>query len=203
MEGNRFIDCLNGLKCFTDRFNLLRVSKGEILSNSDVESLCLADYKVLLCGQNYGQMTREYIPFQDSAQLSKEDLLFLEQSRLNTLDEPLITGYYYDVLSNAQGKKTSKYVDRIIENYLKVLSNPKKYNETDLSWILKSLIYNSKTYKHREEDVLDAIDKVLSSDFVLMLKFRLMCTGGQSPCAHYTPHAHFLMYVRYQVPDIC
>jgi hypothetical protein len=124
-------------------------------------------------------MTREYIPFQDSAQLSKEDLLFLEQSRLNTLDEPLITGYYYDVLSNAQGKKTSKYVDRIIENYLKVLSNPKKYNETDLSWILKSLIYNSKTYKHREEDVLDAIDKVLSSDFVLMLKFRLMCTGGQ------------------------
>ncbi len=174
MEGNSFIDCLNGLKCFTDRFNLLRVSKGEILSNSDVESLCLADYKVLLCGQNYSQMTREYIPFQDSAQLSKEDLLFLEQSRLNTLDEPLITGYYYDVLSNAQGKKTSKYVDRIMENYLKVLSNPKKYNETDLSWVLKSLIYNSKTYKHREEDVLDAIDKVLSSDFVLMLKFRLI-----------------------------
>lgn len=174
MEGNRFIDCLNSLKCFTDRFNLLRVSKGEILSNSNVESLCLADYKVLLCGQNYGPMTREYIPFQDSAQLSKEDLLFLEESRLNTLDEPLITGYYYDVVSNAQEKKTSKYADRIIENYIKVLSNPKEYKETDLSWVLKSLIYNSKTYKHREGDVLDAIDKVLSSDFVLMLKFRLI-----------------------------
>lgn len=174
MVGNSFIDCLNGLKCFTDRFNLLRVSKGEILSSSDVELLCLADYKVLLCGQNYGPMTREYIPFQDTVQLSKEDILFLEESRLNALDEPLIAGYYYDVLSNAQGKKTSKYVDRIIENYLKVISNPKEYKETDLSWVLKSLIYNSKTYKHREEDVLDAIDKVLSSDFVLMLKFRLI-----------------------------
>ena len=174
MNGNLFIESLNGLKSFTDRFDLLRVSKGDILSNSDVESLCLADYKVLLCGQNYGPMARGYIPFQDSAQLSKEDISFLEESRINTLDEPLITGYYFDVLSNAQEKKTSKYVDRIIENYLKVLSNPKEYKETDLSWVLKSLIYNSKTYKHREKDVLDAIDKVLSSDFVLMLKFRLI-----------------------------
>ncbi len=174
MEGNSFIDGLNGLKCFTDRFNLLRVSRGEALSNSDVESLCLADYKVLLCGQNYGPMIREYIPFQDSVQLSKEDIIFLEESRLNTLNEPIIAGYYYDVVSNAQGKRTSKYVDRIIENYLKVISNPREYKETDLSWVLKSLIYNSKTYKHREGDVLDAIDKVLSSDFVLMLKFRLI-----------------------------
>ena len=92
MEGCSFIDCLNGLKSFTDRFNLLRVSKGELLSNSDVKSLCLADYKVLLCGQNYGSMTREYNPFQDSVQLSKEDMIFLEESRLNTLDAPLITG---------------------------------------------------------------------------------------------------------------
>ena len=107
-------------------------------------------------------------------QLSKEDIIFLEESRLNTLNEPIIAGYYYDVVSNAQGEKTSKYVDRIIENYLKVISNPKEYKETDLSWVLKSLIYNSKTYKHREGDVLDAIDKVLSSDFVLMLKFRLI-----------------------------
>ena len=174
MEGNSFIYSLNGLKSFTDRFNLLHVAKGEVLSNSDVESLCLADYKVLFCGQNYSSMTREFIPFQDSVQLSKEDMIFLEESRYNTLDEPLIAGYYYDVVSNAQEKKTSKYVDRIIENYLKVLSNPKEYKEIDLSWVLKSLIYNSKTYKHREEDVLDAIDKVLSSDFVLMLKFRLI-----------------------------
>ena len=174
MEGCSSIDCLNGLKSFTDRFNLLRVSKGELLSNSDVKSLCLADYKVLLCGQNYGSMTREYNPFQDSVQLSKEDMIFLEESRLNTLDAPLITGYYYDVLSNAQEKKTSKYVGRIIENYLTVLSNAKEYKETDLSWVLKSLVYNSKTYKNREEDVLDAIDKILSSDFALMLKYRLI-----------------------------
>lgn len=164
MEGNSFIYSLNGLKCFTDRFNLLCVSKGENLSNSDAESLCLADYKVLLCGQNFGPMSRKYTPFNDSVQLSKEDIIFLEESRLNTLDEPLIAGYYYDVLSNAQEKKTSKYVDRIIENFLKVLSNPKEYKETDLSWVLRSLIYNSKTYKCREKDVLDAIDMVLSSD---------------------------------------
>lgn len=174
MEGNSFIYSLNGLKSFTDRFNLLHVAKGKVLSNSDVESLCLADYKVLFCGQNYSSMTREFIPFQDSIQLSKEDMIFLEESRYNTLDEPLIAGYYYDVVSNAQEKKTSKYVDRIIENYLKVLSNPKEYKETDLSWVLKSLIYNSKTYKHREEDVLDAIDKVLSSNYILDLKFRLI-----------------------------
>lgn len=174
MEGNSFIYSLNGLKSFTDRFNLLHVAKGEVLSNSDVESLCLADYKVLFCGQNYSSMTREFIPFQDSVQLSKEDMIFLEESRYNTLDEPLIAGYYYDVVSNAQEKKTSKYVDRIIENYLKVLSNPKEYKEIDLSWVLKSLIYNSKTYKHREEDVLDAIDKVLSSNYILDLKFRLI-----------------------------
>ena len=174
MEDKNFIDSLNGLKCFTDRFNLLHVSKGENLSNSDVESLCLADYKVLFCGQKYSSMTRDYIPFQDSVQLTKEDMIFLEESRFNTLDEPLIAGYYYDVLSNAQKNKTSKYVDRIIENYLKVLSNPKEYKEIDLSWVLKSLIYNSKTYKHRQEDVLDAIDKVLSSDYILDLKFRLI-----------------------------
>ena len=174
MEGNLFIDKLNSLKCFTDRFDLLHVSKGEILSNSDVESLCLADYKVLLCSQNYGPMTREYVPFHDSVQLSKEDIIFLEESRLNTIDEPLLAGFYYDVLSNAQGKKTSKHVNRIIENYLQVISNPKEYKETDLSWVLKSLIYNSKTYKHREEDVLDAIDAILSSDYTLDLKFRLI-----------------------------
>ena len=63
MEGNSFIDSLNGLKCFTDRFSLLRVSRGGILSNSDADLLCLADYKVILCGQNYGPMTREYVPF--------------------------------------------------------------------------------------------------------------------------------------------
>ena len=174
MEGNRFIDKLNSLKCFTDRFDLLHVSKGEILSNCDAESLCFADYKVLLCSQNYGPMTREYVPFIDSIHLSKEDIKFLEESRLNTIDEPLLAGYYYDVLSNAQGKKTSKYVNRIIENYLKVVSNPTEYKETDLRWVFKSLIYNSKTYKHREEDVLDAIDKVLSSNYMLMLKFRLI-----------------------------
>ena len=174
MEGNRFIDKLNSLKCFTDRFDLLHVSKGEILSNFDAESLCFADYKVLLCSQNYGPMTREYVPFIDSIHLSKEDIKFLEESRLNTIDEPLLAGYYYDVLSNAQGKKTSKYVNRIIENYLKVVSNPTEYKETDLCWVFKSLIYNSKTYKHREEDVLDAIDKVLSSNYMLMLKFRLI-----------------------------
>lgn len=105
MKGNRFIDSLNGLKCFTDRFDLLRVSKGEILSNKDAESLCLADYKVLLCGQNYGPMTREYTPFHDFVQLSKEDIIFLEESRFNILDEPIVAGYYYDVVSNAQGKK--------------------------------------------------------------------------------------------------
>ena len=174
MKGNRFIDSLNGLKCFTDRFDLLRVSKGEILSNKDAESLCLADYKVLLCGQNYGPMTREYTPFHDFVQLSKEDIIFLEESRFNILDEPIVAGYYYDVVSNAQGKKTSKYADKIIDNYLKVVSNLKEYKETDLSWVLKSLIYNSKTYKHREKDVFDAIDNVLSSDYVLMLKFRLI-----------------------------
>lgn len=174
MMGISFIEKINSLKCFTDRFDLLHVSKGAILSNGDAESLCLADYKVLLCSQNYGPMSREYVPFHDSVQLSKEDIIFLEGLRFKTLEEPLISGYYYDVVSNAQGKKTSKYVDRIIENYLKVISNPKKYKETDLSWVLKSLIYNSKTYKHREEDVLDAIDKILSSDYILMLKFRLI-----------------------------
>lgn len=174
MKGNSFIDSLNGLKCFTDRFDLLHVSKGEILSNSNAESLCLADYKVFMCGQNYGPMTREYVPFHDSIKLSKEDILFLEESRFNTLDEPLIVGFYYDVVSNAQGEKTSKHVNRIIENYLKVISNPKEYKETDLSWVLKSLIYNSKTYKHRERDVLVGIDTILSSDYTLDLKFRLI-----------------------------
>lgn len=174
MGGIRFIEKINSLKCFTDRFDLLHVSKGEILSNSDAESLCLADYKVLLCSQNYSPMTREFVPFHDSVQLSKEDIMFLEESRLNTIDEPLLAGFYYDVVSNAQGKKTSKYVDRIIDNYLKVILNPKEYKETDLSWLLKSLIYNSKTYKHREDDVLDAIDAVLSSDYTLDLKFRLI-----------------------------
>lgn len=174
MEGNRFIDKLNRLKCFTDRFDLLHVSKGEILSNCDAESLCFADYKVLLCSQNYGPMTREYVPFIDSIHLSKEDIKFLEESRLNTIDEPLLAGYYYDVLSNAQGKKTSKYVNMIIENYLKVVSNPTEYKETDLCWVFKSLIYNSKTYKFCEGEVLDAIDRALFSDYMLMLKFRLI-----------------------------
>ena len=174
MKGASFIESLNALKGFTDRFDLLHVSKGEILSNGNADSLCLADYKVMLCSQNYAPMTRDYIPFHDSIHLSKEDIIFLEESRLNTIDEPLLAGYYYDVLSNAQGKKTSKYIGRIIENYLEVVSHPKEYKETDLSWVLKSLIYNSKTYKHREEDVLDAIDKVLTSDYMLMLKFRLI-----------------------------
>jgi hypothetical protein len=153
---------------------LLHVLKGEIISNNDAESLCMADYEVLFCGQNYGPMTRDYIPFFNSVRLSKEDILFLEESRLNKINEPLVAGYYYDVLSNAQEKKTSKYVDKIVENYLKVVSNPKEYKETDLAWVLKSLIYNSKTYKHREGDVLEAIDKVLSSDYMLELKFRLI-----------------------------
>jgi len=174
MKGNSFIDSLNGLKCFTDRFDLLHVSKGEILSNSNAESLCLADYKVFMCGQNYGPMTREYVPFHDSIKLSKEDILFLEESRFNTLDEPLIVGFYYDVVSNAQGEKTSKYVDNIIDNYLKVIGNSKEYKDTDLCWVLKSLIYNSKTYKHRERDVLVGIDTILSSDYTLDLKFRLI-----------------------------
>lgn len=174
MKGNSFIDSLNGLKCFTDRFDLLHVSKGEILSNSNAESLCLADYKVFMCGQNYGPMTREYVPFHDSIKLSKEDILFLEESRFNTVDEPLIAGFYYDVVSNAQGEKTSKYVDKIIDNYLKVIGNPKEYKDTDLCWVLKSLIYNSKAYKHRQRDVLVGIDTILSSDYTLDLKFRLI-----------------------------
>lgn len=174
MGSIRFIEKINGLKCFTDRFDLLHVSKGGILSNSDVESLCLADYKVFMCGQNYGPMTREYVPFHDSIKLSKEDILFLEESRFNTIDEPLIAGFYYDAQSNAQGEKTSKYVDKIIDNYLKVIGNPKEYKDTDLCWVLKSLIYNSKTYKHRERDVLVGIDTILSSDYTLDLKFRLI-----------------------------
>ena len=77
MRGISFIEKINSLKCFTDRFDLLHVSKGAILSNGDAESLCLADYKVLLCSQNYGPMSREYVPFHDSVQLSKEDIIFL------------------------------------------------------------------------------------------------------------------------------
>ncbi len=88
MKGDSFIESLNALKGFTDRFDLLHVSKVEILSNGNAESLCLADYKVMLCSQNYAPMTRDYIPFHDSIHLSKEDIIFLEESRLNTIDEP-------------------------------------------------------------------------------------------------------------------
>ena len=102
MKGNRFIDSLNGLKCFTDRFDLLRVSKGEILSNKDAESLCLADYKVLLCGQNYGPMTREYTPFHDFVQLSKEDIIFLEEDAIdNVLSSDYVLMLKFRLIVNA------------------------------------------------------------------------------------------------------
>lgn len=177
MNNLNYIDEINSIKRLSDRFEIVH-SAGSTsqIPSCDKENFCIADYKVIMCTQNTSVMDRSYTPFyiQSAPKLTEEEKLFIEQHRIKQISGPLMAGYYCDVFCNAQEKRNSKYVSKIIENYLYVVSQPDAYFENDFIWIWKSLIYNSKSYKHRIEDVLEALGLFLASEACIGIKYKLL-----------------------------
>lgn len=176
MDNNRYMKELNGLKNLLDRFAITRSSRDELVPCGDNSDYCIADYKVLMCTQNTAVMDKNYKPFliQGTPMLTEEEKLFIEQHRIGFISNPLSLGYYCDVFCNAQEKRTGKYARKVVESYLQVVAQPDSYLIIDCTWIWKSLMYNSKSYKLYEDNVVNAIDSFLSLDIPVVLKYKLL-----------------------------
>lgn len=176
MNNNRYMKELNGLKNLLDRFAITRSLRDELVPCGNNSDYCIADYKVLMCTQNTAVMDKNYKPFliQGTPMLTEDEKLFIEQYRIGLISNPLSLGYYCDVFCNAQEKRTSKYARKVVESYLQVVAKPDSYLNNDCTWIWKSLMYNSKSYKLYEDDVVNAIDSFLSLDIPVVLKYKLL-----------------------------
>ena len=177
MNEKNFIDELSSIRKLSDRFILIRSCQSNLVACDENEGYCLADGKVLFGFQNCASMEKGYCSFsvKDSPQLSDDERRFIEQYRIGHISEPLMAGFYCDVYCNAQEKKNSKYVDDIIDNYLKVIDKIERYIPADVLWVLKSLMYNCQAYKKKKKElVITAIESFLSSNVPLFFKFKLM-----------------------------
>lgn len=176
MSNLNYIDEINSIKRLDNRFGIVRAAEMSHMPSCDKENFSLADYKVLMCTQNTDIMGKSYTPFitQSAPKLVEEEKRFIEQYRIKLISEPLMAGYYCDVFCNAQEKRNAKYVDKLMGNYLFVVSNLADYCNNDLIWVWKSLIYNSKSYKCCMDDVSKAIALLLESDVPMSCKFGLL-----------------------------
>lgn len=144
-----FFDRLNSLTYTMDRLELTDHKSLDVIPKDFTDQLTTADCKILWCIWEHKLLTKNYEPFsvKMTAPLNTEEIRFLELYRLNRLTNPLIRGFYADVMCNTQPKPHGKYAKLLAKDYIEVLINYNRYRQDDCQNVLRSLIYNCEKYK--------------------------------------------------------
>ena len=143
-----FLQKFNSIQHLTDRLDLLDSNPSSDLTAGE-DAYTYIDAIVLVCDYNHDKLDKHYKPFMVGVerQFSEDELQFIVSSRLNKLTNPLAIGFYADVVSNAQPKPNSKFVDLVIPNYCKVLKSFTDLRYSDSGPFVKSIAYNVKKYR--------------------------------------------------------
>lgn len=166
MDGKMsFFQKLNSIQHLTDRFDLLDSNLSSDLT-ADEDAYTYIDAIVIASDYSFDKLDKHYKLFRVGVerQFSEEELQLIVNSRLNKLTNPLAIGFYADVISNAQPKPNSKFVDFVIPNYCKVLQNGIDLRYSDSGTFVKSIAYNVKKYKKDSEKSKDAIEQYLAAE---------------------------------------
>lgn len=160
-----FIQKLNSIQHLTDRLDLLDSNPLSDLTAGE-DAYTYIDAIILASDYSFDKLDKQYKLFRVGVkkQFSEEELQFIVNSRLNKLTNPLAIGFYADVLSNAQPKPNSKFVDFVIPNYCKVLQNGIDLRYSDSGTFVKSIAYNVKKYKKDSEKSKEAIEQYLAAE---------------------------------------
>ena len=147
-----FLQKLNSIQHLTDRLDLLDSDPSSDLTAGE-DAYTYIDAIVLASDYSCDKLDKQYKLFGVGVkeQFSEEELLFIVNSRLNKLTNPLVIGFYADVVSNAQPKPNSRFVDFVIPNYCIVLQNGIDLRYSDSGTFVKSIAYNVKKYRKNSE----------------------------------------------------
>lgn len=175
MEKISFYSQLNGLNVLSDRFDLCHnVPVESTPKNSDAYTI--ADAKVLFCNYSCNKMDKcyELFGFKIQEPLSQEEFSFIEDFRIGKLDNPLIKGFYTDVICNAQTKPYGKLVDMVIRNYTSYIEVHPVSDVNEVEFLLRSLMYNTTKYNKDKEPIKRIILSFIKSNVELWEKRRLL-----------------------------
>lgn len=159
----------------SDRFDLCHnVPVESTQKNSDAYTI--ADAKVLFCNYSCNKMDKSYELFEFKIQepLSQEEFSFIEDFRIGKLDNPLIKGFYTDVICNAQIKPYGKLVDMVICNYTSYIEVHPVSDINEVDFLLRSLMYNTTKYNKDKEPIKRIILNFIKSKVELWEKRRLL-----------------------------
>ena len=176
MDGKiSFLQKLNSIQHLTERLDLLDSNPSSDLT-VDEDAYTYIDAIVLASDYSFDKLDKHYKLFRVGVkkQFSEEELQFIVNSRLNKLTNPLAIGFYADVVSNAQPKPNSKFVDFVIPNYCKVLQNGIDLRYSDSGTFVKSIAYNVKKYKKDSEKSKEAIEQYLAEDPFITAIFNIL-----------------------------
>ena len=170
-----FLCQLNGLNNLRDRFDLCRQDAIESIKENS-EAYTIADAKVLFCNYSCEKMDKGYDLFMFKIQepLSQEEFSFIEDFRIRKLDNPLIKGFYSDVICNAQAKPYGKLVDIVIRNYTSYMEIHPVSDINEVEFLLRSLMYNSTKYNKDKDPIKRIILSFIKSNVELWEKRRLL-----------------------------
>lgn len=170
-----FLCQLNGLNNLSDRFNLCHRDPVESIKENS-EAYTIADAKVLFCNYSCEKMDKGYDLFMFKIQepLSQEEFSFIEDFRIGQLDNPLIKGFYSDVICNAQAKPYGKLVDTVILNYTSYIEVNPVSDINEVEFLLRSLMYNTTKYHKDKEPIKEIILSFIKSNVELWEKRRLL-----------------------------
>lgn len=160
-----FFEKLDSLTYSINRLDLTNMELLDEIPDEFTEQLTTADINVLCCNWEHRSLSKEYEPFSVKMNnpLSKEEMSFLEKHRLDVLTNPLIRGFYADVMCNAQAKPNGKYARMLVQDYIWVLDNHNHYHRYDYLNVLRSLIYNSEKYRSLKEETKDSVLRFIRS----------------------------------------
>ena len=160
-----FLQKLNSIQHLTDRLDLLDSDPSSDLTTGK-DAYTYIDAIVLASDYSCDKLDKQYKLFRVGVkkQFSEEELQFIVNSRLNKLTNPLAIGFYADVVSNAQPKPNSRFVDFVIPNYCKVLQNGIDLRYSDSGTFVKSIAYNVKKYRKNSEKSKESIEQYLAAE---------------------------------------
>lgn len=170
-----FFQKLNSIQHLTERLDLLDSNpSSDLTAGEDVYTYI--DAIVFACDYSYDKLNKHYKLFRVGVekQFSEEELQFIVSSRLNKLTNPLAIGFYADVVSNAQPKPNSKFVDLVILNYCKVLQSFTDLRYSDSGPFVKSIAYNVKKYRKDSGEPKEVIEQYLAANDFTTAVFNIL-----------------------------
>lgn len=168
---------LNRVQNLHQRFEIFSCYSNSV-EITNPELLTSADAKVLRSYYNPDVKTGKESNLIIGTELTDKEVEFIKSYRLNNIENPLLKGFFADVLCNGQSRPNNRYVEIIINSYSNWLSQNATTNEDTLD-VIKSLMYNGKKYKTYLNIAKQAVCDYLRQSNELWIKRNIIINSYQ------------------------